>query len=109
MTTFYVIETQHQGIRQVYAVSRDELVSELTEIILRAEYDGLGPLVVFLGRWDGEGKLTPLITNLVREVPELDDYLDRYYELRDTNLMCELEFLVRINGRNLDGEDVLHD
>ncbi len=98
--TFYLIETEDETGKNLYAVNDDEIDGELIHLISDAHYSGTGPVLSSLWRWDGTGRITPLILFRTGEVPELDDYLDWYYELRDPNLKVERKFIVRIDGRS---------
>lgn len=83
-----------------YILDETEIAGELAMIIQENHNTGTGPLINYLGRWEGDGKLTTLILIRTAEVPEMDDFVDWYYELRDTSLEVDRSFTVVIDGRN---------
>lgn len=110
--THYIIETRDRDDYPIpYFLEEDEIDGELTQLIERSLYTGDQPDVMFIGRWDGGGKVAPLMLFKTRELPELDDFTDLYYELRDANLNVEREFIVRIDDREVrnEGKNILHD
>jgi hypothetical protein len=98
---YYLLEWSYQDYQDCEVFDKLDGLTETLQLELESawEHDDIFD-VLYIGIYE-RGTLKPLMLFLEREVPELDDFIDRHYEIRNTALEVVDKFVVRIDGRNL--------